>query len=163
MIPSYETTKCITAHHLHYFLSWLLKNFTIAEIFPRLSVLVSAGVELISTTLMHSSIWSIFSRDYCDIVSIRMWISLPKRFRCAWVACAWTSPCPGSHKSLLQCLLSMNIHLGTTQNLFTAQKMLPLSSDAFGIRDFLSACVILWIFSIIQKTLLLPVTPGWGL
>lgn len=48
--------------------------------------------------------------------------------------------------------VSTDLHLGTIQYLFTALKMLPLSSAlTFGIRDLLSSCVILCICSIIQK------------
>lgn len=45
-----------------------------------------------------------------------------------------------------------DLHLGTTQYLFTAGKILPLSNTlTYGIRDFLKSCAILCSFSIIPK------------
>lgn len=102
-------------------------------------------------------------------ISIRMQKSLPKRFRYACMACAWTSPCPGSHKSLLQFLCQYGFAPWHHPVSFYRSEDAAFKQCSYFWyqRSSQLLCHSSYLLNHskekAQKTLLLTVTPGWGL
>lgn len=116
-------------------------NLTIAEIYHLRELLVQESEA-------HSLV-VIVTLTCC--ISIRVPTSLTGSDMLEWPVCRPTHAQVHVELSCNSCT-STDLHLVTTQYLFTAGKMLPLSNTlTFGIRDFLKSCAIICSFSITSK------------